>query len=191
MKNVLASLEELGSGEEESHSLGQQQASSSSSAQQSSSTMSLGDEQTKVSTPFGHANAAKVNDMLFHNMMNVEPDTSGRNIRVKPVMTLKAEEAAVKTGLPLQGDSSYGGDDGNLYEDETSGSDPLVDRETVRASVSCVWVCVAEVTLPNASFSYGLSHYCYLYMQVKKLSDLITTREKQAQRNKKAKESAE
>jgi DNA repair exonuclease SbcCD ATPase subunit len=156
MKNVLASLEELGSGEEESHSLGQQQASSSSSAQQSSSTMSLGDEQTKVSTPFGHANAAKVNDMLFHNMMNVEPDTSGRNIRVKPVMTLKAEEAAVKTGLPLQGDSSYGGDDGNLYEDETSGSDPLVDRETV-----------------------------------KKLSDLITTREKQAQRNKKAKESAE
>lgn len=152
MKNVLASLEELGSGEEESHSLGQQQASSSSSVQQSS-TMSLGDEQTKVSTPFGHANAAKVNDMLFHNMMNVEPDTSGRNIRVKPVMTLKAEEAAVKTGMPLQGDS-YGGDDGNLYEDETSGSDPLVDRETVSA---CAWVCVAGVIMPNDSFPDCLS----------------------------------
>merc|ERR1712070_1355014 len=143
MKNVLASLEELGTGDEEKVP-----------ERATSSSISLGDEQTKVSTPFGHANAAKVNDMLFHNMMNVEPDTSGRNVRVNPTPSIKMEEAAAKQGITLPGDSFLADEDD--YEDDSSPNDPLVDRETV-----------------------------------KKLSDLITTREKQAQRNKKAKEAIE
>lgn len=140
MKNVLAALEELGTtGDEEKVP----------ERATSSSISSLGDDQTKVSTPFGHANAAKVNDILFHNMMNVEPDTSGRNVRVNPTLTILEEEAAAKQGVTLISNEPV--EEEELYEDDTH--DPLVDRETL-----------------------------------KKLSELITTREKQAQRNKKAKE---
>merc|ERR1740130_22583 len=145
MKNVLASLEELGTGDEEKIP-----------ERATSSSVTLGgDEQTKVSTPFGHANAAKVNDMLFHNMMNVEPDTSGRNVRVNPTPSIKMEEAAAKQGVTLPGDAYIPEDDDTTFE-EDSPTEPLVDRETV-----------------------------------KKLSELISAREKQAQRNKKAKETIE
>jgi len=144
MKNVLASLEVLGTGDGEKVP----------ERATSSSISSAGDE-VKVSTPFGHANEAKVNDMLFHNMMNIEPDTSGRNVRVNPTPSIKMEEAAAKQGVTLPGDSVVPEDE-DFYEDDSNGNDPLVNRETV-----------------------------------KKLSELITTREKQAQRNKKAKEVVE
>lgn len=143
MKNVLASLEELGGGDEEKVP----------DRTTTTSSISVGDDAAKVSTPFGHANAAKVDDMLFHNMMNVEPDTSGRNVRVNPTPSLKMEEAAAKQGITLPGDA-YVPDDED-YEDDAS-ADPQLDRETV-----------------------------------KKLSDLIATRERQALKNKKAKEAME
>jgi len=141
MKNVLASLEELQGGDDDKTATTTGGGSGGGGATASSS--SGGEASSAVTTPFGHGNAAKVNDMLFHNMMNVEPDTSGRNVRVNPAPSIKMEEAAAKQGLTLSGDLA---EDAEEF-DEESPNDPLVDRETV-----------------------------------KKLSDLISTRELQAQK---------
>jgi len=136
MKNVLASLEELQAGDDDK--------TATTTAPATTAASGGGDGgASAVSTPFGHANAAKVNDMLFHNMMNVEPDTSGRNVRVNPAPSMKMEEAAAKQGLTLPGDLA---EEGEGFDEENP-NDPLVDRETV-----------------------------------KKLSDLISTRELQAQK---------
>jgi chromosome segregation ATPase len=92
----------------------------------------------------------KVNDMLFHHMMNVEPDTSDKNVRVKAVPSEFNRKKGHKPVNANQADtrpaSHYGGDE-EEDDDTVVVAEPLIGRDTV-----------------------------------KKLSDLITSREKMAAR---------
>jgi chromosome segregation ATPase len=83
LRSVVASLEEMGGGDEDKAQEGELKSHGAGG-------------EGKGSTPFGHANASKVNDMLFQRLMNSDPDTSGKNVRIPLRPSLRQEEAEAR-----------------------------------------------------------------------------------------------
>jgi hypothetical protein len=80
LRSVVASLEEMGGGDDDTVHEGELKVAT----------------EPKGSTPFGHANASKVNDMLFQRLMNADADTSGKNVRIPLRPSLRQEEAEAR-----------------------------------------------------------------------------------------------